>query len=301
MTLGDITVSPYLHPETGANILPWDLRLLTTRLQALASSDLRRAVGGYYDLATEARVVYANLNSDDADGRLLWKARLRDLGVRVANSLVEMGDWEGVQRHLQSLRVGLGTNLDGREEDEMLRGRIALVLLRVGDLEGARRCLGIASDDHSRAKVRQEDKEGDESPEDSDDDSLTPNPSRAHTGSTSTYVEALRPLLALAANKLDDASSQFSTALIPATLAAQNRAVCALYSGRLSEARDLLEGLVADGVASSTLVFNLSTVFELVSERARNLKIGLAERLAQRNEGGHGSGWEVGVADMKLG
>ena len=273
IALGDLTSAAYLNPETGENLLPWSLRLITIRLQSLSYAEPRRALTGYYDLATEARETYSKTSIDDADGRLIWKARLRDLGIRVANCLVEMGDWEGAKRHLESLRVGLGEGLDGREEDDMLRGRIALVLLRIGDLEGARRYLTEPND-----------------ADDGEDGAM-------HLSATS-YAEALRPLLSLAHGNYSSATAQFRGGLIPDALVRQNRAICAVYAGRLNEGKDLLQSLVDDKITPKTVIFNLSTAFELLSDRARNMKLELAETIAARDGGL--TGWEMAPTRFKL-
>ncbi|KAJ3568983.1 hypothetical protein NPX13_g6234 [Xylaria arbuscula] len=84
-----------------------------------------------------------------------------------------------------------------------------------------------------------------------------------------------------------------------------NTAVCLLYTGRMSEGRDLLEQLVDAGQTSHTLLFNLTTMYELCSDRAKNLKMRLASRVARLEapamaEGRGGGGWEKTNADFKL-
>ena len=304
-------------------VLPWRLLLLGTTLQHLPPGP--RLISALYDLASYARARYkraANFEIDDADGKLLWKSRLRDLGVRVANTLVEMGDWEGCRRHLQSLRVGLGEGLDGREEDEMLRGRIALVAIRIGDLVIAREALGLmkskkgkpgkegerrtTEDNSSDVEKSSEDKgeaeEIQEQVEADDDEAIAP---------TSTYLEALRPLLYLAEGSFPTARDRLTTSLLPSFLAKSNQAVIALYAGQLPEARALLEELVEEtkkpsssrgaegGMPPTALLFNLATCYELLTDRARALKVGLAERVAQM-DGNSIGGWVRAVGDFKL-
>ena len=73
----------------------------------------------------------------------------------------------------------------------------------------------------------------------------------------------------------------------------------------------MLERLVGEGNTFHALTFNLSTLYELCTERSRALKIGLAEKVAstveiQRKElvggeeGGKVLGWEKVNADFKL-
>lgn len=60
----------------------------------------------------------------------------------------------------------------------------------------------------------------------------------------------------------------------------------------------MLEGLVDAGQASHTLLFNLSTMYELCTDRAKQLKVRLAERVADK--GTTSQGWEKTNADFKL-
>ncbi|KAF4343913.1 hypothetical protein FBEOM_2148 [Fusarium beomiforme] len=77
-----------------------------------------------------------------------------------------------------------------------------------------------------------------------------------------------------------------------------NTAVCLLYLGRLQEGRAILEGLVDSGLSSHTLLFNLSTMYELCTERHKNLKVRLSERVAGLE--GSTAGWEKTNSDFKL-
>ena len=82
-----------------------------------------------YSLAGEVR---GHIREAFATGnetqRSMWSDRLDDLGLRVADTLVEMGELETATRHLETL-VGV----DGDE----LAYRKALLRLRVGDVTGA--------------------------------------------------------------------------------------------------------------------------------------------------------------------
>ena len=79
----------------------------------------------------------------------------------------------------------------------------------------------------------------------------------------------------------------------------QNLAVCLLYTGHIQDARTLLADLIDQSPPFHSLVFNLSTVFELCTEKNKERKLGLAEKLAARREG-RGVGWELSTADFKL-
>lgn len=123
----------YVDEVSGAHLVPWDLRVLVVRLQALGFGDPRRAVMSYYDLAREARARVAEARAaHDHSASEAWKGRLVDLGVRVAGALVEMDDLVGAAHHLAGLRDRGDGKLD------MMR---ALLWLHLGDVAAARRCV----------------------------------------------------------------------------------------------------------------------------------------------------------------
>lgn len=130
----DLSSDFYRAAGTGEHLVPWELRVLAVRLQAIGVSDWRRSIGLYYDLAREARAEILKREgaskSEDVD---LWRVRLRDLGVRVASALVEMGDLTSAARHLESLRVS--------RSDIATRALLCLLYIRMGNLAAARQCL----------------------------------------------------------------------------------------------------------------------------------------------------------------
>ncbi|MCJ1391315.1 hypothetical protein MMC18_004178 [Xylographa bjoerkii] len=260
-TLGDLSASLYRHPETGAHLVPWELRVLAVRLGGV-NGEGRREVAGYYELAREAR---AEVLKGSKEEKGVWKGRLEDLGLRVAGALVQMGDGGAAGRVLRGLK-GEGM------QDGLWRGRMGLLYLKIGDVKTAREFIAPATTATAIA----------DGPEDS-------------------YGALLRPLLSLAEGDSDLAVSQL-TAQRDATpfdpLVTLNLAVCLIYAGCLVEARPLLEELVDGGHTFQTLLFNLATVYELCSEKARGLKMELAGKVAGRE--GRAWGWERGEGDFKL-
>jgi len=115
-------------------VIPWELRLLLVRLQTVGAVDGgRRGIMALYALASEVRAhVREAQDEHDQMERDLWSARLRDLGLRVADSLVEMGELETAGRHLATL-----TDVDVDD----IAVRKALLRVRVGDVTGARRSI----------------------------------------------------------------------------------------------------------------------------------------------------------------
>lgn len=106
------------------------------RLQGVGYGDGRRGVGGYYDLAREARAEVKK--AADPEEKQTWKERLKELGLCVANALIEMGDAGAAVSHLESLRPRNG-------KDEVLEGRLALLYINVGNVDAARQCLSDTS------------------------------------------------------------------------------------------------------------------------------------------------------------
>ena len=132
--LQDVNSPFYKDEVSGESFLCWELRVLAVRLQGIGYGDARRGVGVYYDLAREARAEAKK--AVDVEEKRLWKYRVQELGIFVANALIEMGDLGAAARHLESLR--------GREgHDEVLNGRLALLYVTLGDVEAARICLGV--------------------------------------------------------------------------------------------------------------------------------------------------------------
>ena len=134
--------------QTQVHIVPWDLRVLAVRLQALGFGDPRRSIMSYYELAREARARLAEVSARHNHSAMeLWKARLADLGLRVAGALVEMEDITGAICHLRSLPQ----NNDGTRAV-----REALLWLHLGDVENAKRCVGelVAPEDEHGVAIR---------------------------------------------------------------------------------------------------------------------------------------------------
>jgi tetratricopeptide (TPR) repeat protein len=270
--LGDLNSAFWRHPLTNAHLVPWDLRLLCVRLAALGYGEWRKGIMGYYELAQECRESIAKADSEE--DKKLWRARLRECGIRVANVLVEMGELEGAGLHLASLSSPAGTTKDtdivGLEESRHILFMETLVWLRVGDLGAARRSLEAAS--------------GSGSPNDE------------------LLEGALTALLHLANSEYGDAVSAFESLhekFPDNALVSQNLAVCYLYTGRIASARAQLTELVETSPPFHSSVFNLSTIYELCTERNRDRKASLAEKLAAREADGV-VGYELANADFKL-
>ncbi|KAG5975754.1 hypothetical protein E4U55_007571 [Claviceps digitariae] len=247
----------YVDDRTGQHLVPWDLRVLNVRLQALGFGDPRRAVMSYHDLAREAREHAGRaVAQHDHSASELWKARLRELGVKVAGALIEMDDLSGAAHHLSSLRDG--------PDSKMAMSR-ALLWLQIGDVEKARECAAQCCKDIAK---------------------------------TENVILALCDMAEGEYEAALETWQKLKEDLAGDEMIGVNTAVCLLYLGRMSEGRDVLEALVQSGFSSHTLLFNLSTMYELCTDRHRQLKMKLAEHVADMDESP--AGWEKMNADFKL-
>jgi hypothetical protein len=294
--LEDLNSSYYRDDVTGIHLVPWELRVLAVRLQGMGFDDARRGVMGYYELAREARLNLTTLKKELGDMRSkeeenetaeetkeeikIWASRLKELGIRVASALVEMEDLEGATRHLKSLKTKADT-----ETDEWLGMQKALLWLCLGDVDAARSC------------IREE-------------------------GNSSTLIEGLAKMAdgdyVTAAGIWERLVERGDKEML--ALYKQNLGVCLLYLGDLeqvsglchgllmllkvtnhSKARKHLEDLITSHHSFHALTFNLSTIYELCTDRSKAQKIMLAEEVTRMRREGEGPiGWEKVNADFKL-
>ncbi|KAI1342557.1 hypothetical protein F5Y15DRAFT_308915 [Xylariaceae sp. FL0016] len=260
--LEDLNSAFYLDALSGRHLVPWELRLLAVRLQTIGFGDPRRAVMSYYELAKEARAEVSKAGKEhDHSSAELWKRRLNELGIKVAGALIEMDDIAGAADHLASLS-------DKGPRDERLAMSRALLWLHLGDVEAARRCVRDARAGENGEKV------------------VNALADMANGG----YESALVKWQELK-GAMENSGSQDE-------MVGVNLAVCLLYTGRMTEGRDILESMVNAGQTSHTLLFNLTTMYELCTDRAKSLKVQLAERVAGMAPSAHG--WEKTNADFKL-
>jgi tetratricopeptide (TPR) repeat protein len=246
----------YVDDTTNEHLVPWELRVLVVRLQALGFSDPRRAVMSYHDLAREARGHIAKATAEhDNTARETWKARLHDMGLKVAGALIDMDDLSGAAHHLGTLR-DLG-------DRKMVLAK-ALLWLRLGDAASARKCAAQCA------------------------------------GEAATTEAVILALCDMADGEYEAALARWKELqeAVNDEMVGVNAAVCLLYLGRLQEGRSVLEELVGNGMSSHTLLFNLSTMYELCTDRSRGLKLKLAERVAGLDE--TDAGWEKANVDFKL-
>ncbi|CAN8102447.1 unnamed protein product [Discula destructiva] len=251
--LEDINGGAYVDEIAGVHLVPWELRVLVVRLQAMGFGDPRRAVMSYYELAREARGWIADAAArHDNSASEVWKERLVELGMKVAGALIEMNDLAGAAVHLEGLR---------ERADGKLATAKALMWLHLGDADAARRCV----------------KEGE------------------------TGDKVVGALCEMGAGNFETALARWKELreeVAGDEMVAVNLAVCLLYTGKMDEGKEVLEGLVEGGCSSRTLLFNLATMYELCTDRSKSLKASLAAKVARMEAST--KGWEKSNADFKL-
>lgn len=253
--------------------VPWPLRLLLLKLQGQGTDVHRRTIMGLYALSTECRTLATKAKSENDDASFAtWKSRLHDLGLRVAGELIEMGELETAKRHLDTLSSD-PTNVEEEEKVKMCI-RKTLLMLKLGDTQAAEACLASASSSSTNSDLD----------------------IHLQVLSTLTNLCSSSPTTALS-------SLQSLAATNPShPLITHNLAILNLYTNNVVIASEMLEALVTqDEVVFPTLLFNLCTMHELRTEKARDRKLDLVDTVAGLGEGGTGvGGFEKAVGEFKL-
>ncbi|OAP57762.1 hypothetical protein AYL99_08500 [Fonsecaea erecta] len=225
------------------HIMPFSLRLQALRLQSIGFSDPRRGVSTLYDVAVECRD-HLSAPHTSPEQRKLWTERLGEVSIRVVNALIEMGDIDCAVRTLESMKP---------ESDDHLplwTSRMSLLRIKMGDVAGAKRFI-----------------------------------ESGNLGSQEKLV--LGSLLDIAEGRYDNAVKSLSEkgASVDSDLVAlveQNLAVAYLYRGEVQKSREILEKLVKHGHSFQTLTVNLATIYDLTSDRSRELKASMVSQIAGR-------------------
>ncbi|CAD0098357.1 unnamed protein product [Aureobasidium mustum] len=153
--------------------------------------------------------------------------------------------------------------------------RKTLLLLKIGDTQAAKDCLATCSTTDDNLNLQKQVLEA-----------LT----HCSSSSLPTAVSSLQSL----------AKTYPSNPLIK-----HNLAIAYLYTNNVILASEILEVLVTeDEVLFPTLLFNVSTVYELRTEKARERKLELVDRVEEVGGGGSTGmqvgGFEKGLAEFKL-
>lgn len=223
------------------HIMPFSLRLQGLRLQSIGFSDPRRGVSTLYDTASECRE-HLTSSTTSPEQRKVWAARLQEVSIRVVNALIEIGDLDCAARTLETMKPNKS------EDAPIWEARMILLRIKMGDVSKASQIIEACS---LRPAERQ----------------------------------ALGALIAIATGRYKDASETLLKAeqeIEPSLrgLIKQNLAVAYLYNGEVRKAKKTLEELVEDDHSFQTLTINLATIYDLSSDRSRELKSSLVSRIA---------------------
>ncbi|XP_060919538.1 trafficking protein particle complex subunit 12 [Labrus mixtus] len=259
---------PTIYPGRRGSMVPFSMRLLHAELpQYLAKP--QEALDRLHTLKTGCLTILENLEKGLAeDGSMitltqenrqvslkLWRSRLSRVMYSMANCLLLMKDYVlAVETYHSTIQY------EPQQRVQLLSG-IGRIFLQIGDVKTAERYF-----------------------QDAEKDCLMKGSQPGHT----TCVLMNRAFVYLSQNNYSEAHSSFTEVLKidpKNPVANNNAAVCLLYLGRLKESLGQLEGLVQQDPAlylHESVLFNLTTMYELESSRSTQKKQALLEAVASR-------------------
>ncbi|XP_051942639.1 trafficking protein particle complex subunit 12 [Hippocampus zosterae] len=259
---------PTLYPGRRGSMVPFSMRLLHAELpQHLAKP--QEALDRLHNLKTVCLTIVDNLEKGFAeDGDMitltmenrqeslkLWKSRLSRVLYSMANCLLVMKDYVLAVEVYQAI-----IQYEPQQRAQLLSG-IGRIFLQIGDIKTAEMYF---------CDVEKTCQKTDSEP------SLT------------TCVLMNRAFVYLSQNNYGEAHASFMDVLKmdpKNPVANNNAAVCLLYLGRLKESLGKLEGLVQQDPAlylHESVLFNLTTMYELESSRSTQKKQALLEAVSCR-------------------
>ncbi|XP_071774281.1 trafficking protein particle complex subunit 12 [Centroberyx gerrardi] len=259
---------PAVYPGRRGSMVPFSMRLLHAELpQYLAKP--QEALDRLHSLKTVCHAILDNLEQGLAeDGSMitqtqenrqaslqLWRSRLSRVMYSMANCLLLMKDYVLAVETYHSI-----IQYEPQQRVQLLSG-IGRIFLQIGDIKTAERYF----QDVEKACQAEGSQPG-------------------HT----TYVLMNRAFVYLSQNNYAEAHASFAEVLKidpKNPVANNNAAVCLLYLGRLKESLGQLEGLVQQDPAlylHESVLFNLTTMYELESSRSTQKKQALLEAVACR-------------------
>ncbi|XP_077587766.1 trafficking protein particle complex subunit 12 [Stigmatopora nigra] len=259
---------PTIYPGRRGSMVPFSMRLLHAELpQHLAKP--QEALDRLHNLKTVCLTIQQNLEKGLAeDGAVislteenrqeslkLWKCRLSRVLYSVANCLLLMKDYILAVEVYHSI-----IQYEPQQKAQLLSG-IGRLFLQIGDIKTAE---SYFCDVEKTCQVAD-----------------------GEPGFT-TCVLMNRAFIYLSQNNYAEAHEAFTEVLKmdpKNPVANNNAAVCLLYLGRLKESLSKLEGLVQQDPAlylHESVLFNLTTMYELESSRSTQKKQALLEAVACR-------------------
>lgn len=259
---------PNVYPGRRGSMVPFSMRLLHAELpQYLAKP--QEALDRLHNLRSVCLAILENLEKGLAeDGSMitltpengkaslkLWKSRLSRVMYSMANCLLLMKDYILAVETYQSI-----IQYEPRQRVQLLSA-IGRIFLQIGDVKTAE---SYFQDVEKACQMK------------------------GSQPSDSTCMVMNRAFVYLSQNNYTDAHSSFTEVLKTDPknpVANNNAAVCLLYLGRLKESLGQLEGLVQQDPAQylhESVLFNLTTMYELESSRSTQKKQALLEAVAGR-------------------
>uniref|UniRef100_A0A4W6C525 Trafficking protein particle complex subunit 12 n=1 Tax=Lates calcarifer TaxID=8187 RepID=A0A4W6C525_LATCA len=259
---------PTVYPGRRGSMVPFSMRLLHAELpQYLAKP--QEALDRLHNLKTVCLVILENLEKGLAeDGSMitltqenrqaslkLWQSRLSRVMYSMANCLLLMKDYVLAVETYHSI-----IQYEPQQRVQLLSG-IGRIFLQIGDVKTAERYF---QDVEKACQMK---------------------------GSQSSHTTCMlmnRAFVYLSQNNYAEAHASFTEVLKidpKNPVANNNAAVCLLYLGRLKESLGQLEGLVQQDPAlylHESVLFNLTTMYELESSRSTQKKQALLEAVACR-------------------
>ncbi|XP_042356318.1 trafficking protein particle complex subunit 12 [Plectropomus leopardus] len=259
---------PAVYPGRRGSMVPFSMRLLHAELpQYLAKP--QEALDRLHNLKTVCLAILENLEKGLAeDGSMitltqenrqaslkLWRSRLSRVMYSMANCLLLMKDYVLAVETYHSI-----IQYEPQQRVQLLSG-IGRIFLQIGDVKTAERYF-----------------------QDVEEACQMTGSQPSHT----TCVLMNRAFVFLSQNNYAEAHASFTDVLKidpKNPVANNNAAVCLLYLGRLKESLGQLEGLVQQDPAlylHESVLFNLTTMYELESSRSTQKKQALLEAVACR-------------------
>ncbi|KAG7509823.1 hypothetical protein JOB18_005880 [Solea senegalensis] len=259
---------PTVYPGRRGSMVPFSMRLLHTELpQYLAKP--QEALDRLHTLKTVCLAILENLEKGLAeDGTMitltqenkqaslkLWQSRVSRVMFSMANCLLLMKDYVLAVDTYHSI-----IQYEPHQRVQLLSG-IGRIFLQIGDVKTAERYF---QDVEKSCQMK---------------------------GSQSSHTTCMlmnRAFVHLSQNNYAEAHASFAEVLQidpKNPVANNNAAVCLLYLGRLKESLGQLEGLVQQDPAlylHESVLFNLTTMYELESSRSTQKKQALLEAVACR-------------------
>ncbi|XP_039993362.1 trafficking protein particle complex subunit 12 [Xiphias gladius] len=259
---------PTVYPGRRGSMVPFSMRLLHAELpQYLAKP--QEALDRLHNLKTVCHAILENLKKSLAeDGSMitltqenrqasleLWQSRLSRVMYSMANCLLLMKDYVLAVETYHSI-----IQYEPQQRVQLLSG-IGRIFLQIGDVKTAERYF---QDVEKACQMK---------------------------GNQSSHITCMlmnRAFVYLSQNNYAEAHASFTEVLkIDAKnpVANNNAAVCLLYLGRLKESLGQLEGLVQQNPGlylHESVLFNLTTMYELESSRSTQKKQALLEAVACR-------------------